>query len=407
MAISDAKWKYSRIAFDLAEVYKTSDGKVSLDDAVVMAATPSVVIDFVNSPDEDLRRIMQEMKRFLKSNSRFRSFTKAAIAEGLRLEWLPSLEEDDKLRLLSDIRLITDVTIDGFIEVDPTIFANLTAKEHPDNERYGTEPYSPKPLRKSSGSRSGAPRVVLTKVERDINIASKLKPYIEWYKTQWDKLQELENYKWDALAQFQKNFNLDAPDFAAMLNSSFVNGLNLLASGSFYNPLGGIKRIAKFAPEETRAAFKALYDEQTPLARRIDDFLATFSEIYNRVAEGNFRPGPFDLQSERSVSVYLSLFAPQTYYIYKYSVWQGFKQQTDLSYPSLGDFVSKYTGYQMMCDHVRDVLLQDGELLALLHKYRPEDDYNGTMLTQDFLYSIAVHFVDFNSQPRYYIEAEQ
>lgn len=53
MAISDAKWKYSRIAFDLAEVYKTSDGKVSLDDAVIMAATPSVVIDFVNSPNED------------------------------------------------------------------------------------------------------------------------------------------------------------------------------------------------------------------------------------------------------------------------------------------------------------------------------------------------------------------
>lgn len=244
-------------------------------------------------------------------------------------------------------------------------------------------------------------------VECDINIAAKLKPYIEWYKAQWEKLQKLEDYKWDALDQFQKNFDIEADDFAAMLNRSFANGLNLLASGSFYNPLGGIKRIAKFAPEDTRAAFKALFDEQTPLARRVDDFLDTFSGIYNRVAEGNFRPGPFDLQSERSVSVYLSFFAPHTYYIYKYSVWQGFKQQTDLSYPSLSDFESKYTGYQMRCDHVRDVLMQDGELLALLHSSRPEDDYNGTLLTQDFLYSIAVHFVDFKSQPRYYIEAEQ
>lgn len=406
MAISDAKWKYSRIAFDIAEAYKTLDGKVSLDDAVIMAATPSVVIDFVNSPDEDLRRVMQEMKRFLKSNSRFRTFNKAAIAEGLRIEWLPTLEGDDKLRLLSDIRLITGVTDDGFIEVEPTIFTNLTAKEHPDNEKYGSEPYSPKPLRRSSGGRSSGPRVVLNKVERDINIAAKLKPYIEWYKTNWEELQKLEDYKWDALDQFQKNFDIEAEDFSAMLNRSFANGLNLLASGSFYNPLGGIKRIAKFAPEETRTAFKALFDEQTPLARRVDDFLASFSEIYNRVAEGNFRPGPFDLQSERSVSVYLSFFAPQTYYIYKYSVWQGFKQQTDLSYPSLSDFESKYTGYQIMCDHVRDVLMQDGELLALLHNSRLEDNYNGTLLTQDFMYSIAVHFVDFNSQPRYYIENE-
>lgn len=54
MAISDAKWKYSRIVFDLADAFKTSDGKVSLDDALIMAATPSVVVDYVNSPDVDL-----------------------------------------------------------------------------------------------------------------------------------------------------------------------------------------------------------------------------------------------------------------------------------------------------------------------------------------------------------------
>ncbi len=81
MAISDAKWKYSRIVFDLAAAYKDTDGKVSLNDAVVMAATPAVVLDFAKSEDSELIRIMQEMKRFLKSNARFRTFTKAGIAD--------------------------------------------------------------------------------------------------------------------------------------------------------------------------------------------------------------------------------------------------------------------------------------------------------------------------------------
>lgn len=408
MAISDAKWKYSRIAFDFAEAYKTSGGKVSLDDAVIMAATPSVVIDFAGSPDEDLRRIMQEMKRFLKSNSRFRSFTKAAIAEGLRLEWLPTLEDDDKLRLLSDIKLITNVNDEGFIVVDPTLYANLTAREHPDNEKYGTEPYSPKPLRKSSGGKSSNPKVILTSVERDINIADKLKPYIQWYKTHWKELQKLEDYKWDALGKFRKNFDIDAEDFSAMWNSSFDSDFNLLATGSFYGPLGGIKKIAKFAPENTRVAFKALFNDEVGLARRVDDFIATFNEINDRlVVEGKYKTGPYDQQSERSISVYLAYFAPKQYYLYKYSLWQSFKQQTDLSYPSLNNFESKLSGYQLICDHVRDVLMQDGELVALLNADQPEDDTEGHLLTQDFLYSIGVHFVDFNSRPRYYIEQEQ
>ena len=34
MAISDAKWKYSRIVFDLADAFKTSDGK-SVNDMYV------------------------------------------------------------------------------------------------------------------------------------------------------------------------------------------------------------------------------------------------------------------------------------------------------------------------------------------------------------------------------------
>lgn len=404
MAISDAKWKYSRIVFDLGAAYKDTDGKVSLDDAVVMAATPAVVLDFAKSEDSELIRIMQEMKRFLKSNARFRTFTKAGIAEGLRLEWLPGLEEDDKMRLLSDIKFITGVTEDGFIEVNPIMLQNLTASEHPDRERYGTEPYLPKPARKSASKR---PKIALTSVEPDPNLAAKLKPYIEWYKKYWEQLQSLEDYKWAALEKFQKNFDIEAEDFYAMLYGSYDRDLNLLATGSFYNPLGGILKLAKYAPEEIREAFRALYDDQENLAHRVDDFLQTFATLYDKLsAAGTIKAGGYDKQSERAVSVYLAFHNPAHYYIFKPSLWWDFVSQTDVQFPSLNYFESKLSGYQLMCDLIRDVLLQDGELLTLLNKSQPNDPSDGHLLTQDFLYSIGIHFVDFNSRPRYFLEQE-
>lgn len=405
MTISEAKIKNSRIVFDLADAFKKTEGKVSLDDAVVIAATPSVTLDFAKCEDWELKRIMQEMKRFLKSNSRFRTFQKAAIAEGLRLEWLPGLEEDDKLRFLSDIKFITGITDDGFIEVNPVMLQKYTTSEHPDRDKYGSEPYSPKPVRKSGGVKR--PKDIMTTVEADPNLAAKLKPYIDWYKKHWELLQDLEDYKWKGLKRFQDNFNLEASDFAQMLANSFAPDFNLLATGAFYNPLGGIKKLAKYAPDEMRDAFIALFDESVNLAHRVEKFISTFDEISNRlISEGKIRQTNYDKQSERSASVYLSFYYPSEYYLYKYSLWQDFKAQTDLDYPYLTHFESKLTGYQLICEQIREVLMQDGELLTLLVKSHPDDPSDGHLLTQDFMYCIGIHFVDFNSKPRDFLEQE-
>lgn len=56
------------------------------------------------------------------------------MAEGLRLEWLDTLENDDKVSLLSDFKLIPAVTEDGYIVYNPEILANLTKTEHPDRK---------------------------------------------------------------------------------------------------------------------------------------------------------------------------------------------------------------------------------------------------------------------------------
>ena len=49
---------------------------------------------------------MIKMKLFLKGKQRFLNFTKEAIMEGLAKEWVPQLEEDDKVMLLEEIAVI-------------------------------------------------------------------------------------------------------------------------------------------------------------------------------------------------------------------------------------------------------------------------------------------------------------
>lgn len=61
---------------------------------------------------------------------------------------------------------------------------------------------------------------------------------------QWNK----EKYKWEAVKWFQDNWDVNATDFAEMLNRSLDKTSNLLASVNNYPKLM-IVRFAKAAPE--------------------------------------------------------------------------------------------------------------------------------------------------------------
>ena len=84
---------------------------------------------------------------------------------------------------------------------------------------------------------------------------------------QWGK----EKYKWEAVKWFHDNWNVNAPDFAEMLNRSLDKTDNLLASAKNF-PKGMIVGFAKSAPEEVRAMFLSLYDENKDVYERVNAF---------------------------------------------------------------------------------------------------------------------------------------
>lgn len=134
--------------------------------------------------------------------------------------------------------------------------------------------------------------------------------YKEYFPMHWEN----EKYKWIAVKHFQDNWDIDAPDFAAMLQRSLAKTENLLASTNNF-PARMILAYAKHYPEEVRSAFENLYDESKDLADRIRSFKAKSDEWLKKTNDGAKQ----HYQNENTISTYLWLRYPEKYYIYKYS----------------------------------------------------------------------------------------
>lgn len=148
----------------------------SIDDLVIAAATPAIHTKFKEIDPKNMYNVMLRMKHFVSRHSRLKNFTKEAAAEGLREEWLPSLEEDDKVMLLENLMFIDHIEEDGTIVTDAKFYDSFVkvGKQYGDTTRYGDQPYSSlkKPLSK----------IKVTSLEPDKSLEEKLKPFVEWYK---------------------------------------------------------------------------------------------------------------------------------------------------------------------------------------------------------------------------------
>lgn len=138
----EPKFVNSRIRFDLAAAIKAANGRLHIDEALVIAGTPCVLVDFVNVRDRELKYIARAMRQFFKRNPRYTRFTKQAVMEGLRIDWLPNLEDEDKKEMLVDFNMTPGVDADGYIICNEEIVNRLTEKEYPDRETYGKDNYT-------------------------------------------------------------------------------------------------------------------------------------------------------------------------------------------------------------------------------------------------------------------------
>ncbi len=206
---------------------------------------------------------------------------------------------------------------------------------------------------------------------------NKLQEILSAYKRDFKENFEGEKYKWEAIKQFQDNWDIDVEDFVQMLKDSLAKTNNLLGSGTYY-PKRMIELYAERDPFKVKKMFADLFDETNNIVRRILNFKKESDELKEKYSQINHS----HFQNENAISTYLWLRYPDKYYIYKFNVVKEVAQKlssdTTLIKGHVEDNLKAFYG---LYDELRVEFKKDNELKKLLSSELTDSCYPDNELT--------------------------
>jgi len=214
-----------------------------------------------------------------------------------------------------------------------------------------------------------------------------IQKYLVEYKKQFSEISQKEIYKWEAIKQFQDNWNEDSDDFAGMLERCFLQSKNLLASGAYF-PLKMLLQNARETPDRVKGLLLDLFDEDIDLLKRIE----FFREGFNKLSTRSFSEKHKTYQDDRAIIVYLALRFPEDHFLYKYGIFRDAAKKTRYTYvPRKGNLKNIYPYYRF-CEIIKYYTSLDQELVNLHNQRLTSSCYIDNslhVLTQDIIYAIA------------------
>lgn len=217
---------------------------------------------------------------------------------------------------------------------------------------------------------------------------------IDDYAARFDDIAPNERYKWEIAYHFQQHWDLEADDFAAMLEKAIETTGNLLMASNYY-PHGMITGLAKSRPEVIRTAFRRLFDQHDPVEDRVHDFRQFCAELTEQLHE----EGTKHFQDDRSCSVYLALHKPDEYALYMQSVFKETCERLGYPYNPKRGGSRNLKEWNAMLHTIADRLkAPEHQGLIDRHEARLGDDtYRGRnhlMLAQDIAYALRNYLKD-------------
>ena len=192
-----------------------------------------------------------------------------------------------------------------------------------------------------------------------------------------------EKFKWEAVQWFQTHWNIDAPNFAEMLDVSLQKTGPLLASMNRF-PRRMIVEFAQKWPEQIRALFRDLFDESKDVFQRIEAFKRQCRPLPQKLGTGAIN----HYQGENTISTYLWLRYPNKYYIYKFSEIIAAAKFLHADYHFIqGHYTENLHSFLGFYSEINHVLQADADLQALLQRQLTEACYPDPQLktlTVDF-----------------------
>lgn len=140
--------------------------------------------------------------------------------------------------------------------------------------------------------------------------------YIEQFEVLNDN-QNDENYKWNAIVEFQKAFDLSVSDdaIAGMLKEARDATHNII--DNYTQPFYGLVELAKKEPETVRSMLTALLEDDGGDLNARQEKIDIFLEECDRLVESYFPGSHLYKNDQRSAMAYLFFNDPDNHYLYK------------------------------------------------------------------------------------------
>ncbi len=219
---------------------------------------------------------------------------------------------------------------------------------------------------------------------------------ISHYKQDFKKNIPNELYKWEAVKCFQDNWDIEADNFAEMLERSLSKTGNLLNIGFAY-PRAMIVKFARLYPNEIQPCFKALYAETEPIAERINEFIRLIDGIHKKWNLESGETGENHYQNASVISTYLWLRFPNKYYIYKPTIAVNLFKKLGVDVKLRGKGASAVVKAYELYDEINNEMLQNAELRGLLNEALTKECYpdnNLKTMMVDFAYYVEKYMED-------------
>lgn len=204
-----------------------------------------------------------------------------------------------------------------------------------------------------------------------------------------------ETYKWEIAQEFQE-FDVDAEDFAEMLNRMWKISDNLIDS-SQQLPFYALVDYARKEPETVREMFRKLFADENLDPESKQQTMIEFIEASEKLRKKYYPDSRLYVNNLRSVMMYLFLRYPNSNFGYKASQAKSFADCIEFydDWGPMTDF--KLDVFARMCDQLIEEI-RANEALMETHKSRFENtdrslhpDTNLHILVDDIIYCSQVY----------------
>ena len=200
----------------------------------------------------------------------------------------------------------------------------------------------------------------------------------------------------DCMKHFQKDGKLDVPGFIDRLEEDpgYVEALSAVTDTNkdyFINVLGVIRNF----PEEAKKAFGRLCDETNDIWERIEGFQKDMRRFLSSSRAEVWSDKNYT--SETAASIYLWLYCPEKYYIYRF--WEAQMISEALGEKDrfrIGADRENIKSCYRLYDEIREEIIGDRELTGLLER---QDDYgeydkDRRIFTADIVSAFSMYAAD-------------